>query len=193
MFREIIRAKNIPHSPGCYLMKDTADSVIYVGKAKDLKKRIVSYTHARDEKTTELVSRISGIDYIATDTETESFLLEAQLILKYHPRYNIDLQSGGTRYAYIKETHESYPRFVVARKVTRNGRFFGPYVSSAARNEAMRLAYSIFKLCRNPHGKRACFRYHLGQCSGACIHALSPEEYKTSIVFAEKFLRGDFK
>ena len=194
MFREIIRAKNIPHSPGCYLMKDTADSVIYVGKAKDLKKRIVSYTHARDEKTTELVSRISGIDYIATDTETESFLLEAQLIQKYHPRYNIDLQSGGTRYAYIKETHESYPRFVIARKRSRDGKFFGPYVSSSARNEALRSVYGIFKLCKKPgNGKRACFRHHLGQCSGACIRALSPEEYKTSIVVAEKFLRGDFK
>src|SRR3990167_7154291 len=193
MFQEIIRRKNIPHSPGCYLMKDASDKVIYVGKAKDLRKRITSYMHARDEKTAELVSRITDIDYIATDTETESFLLEAQLIQKYHPHYNIDLQSGGTRYAYIKETREPYPRFIIARKVTRDGRFYGPYVSASARNETLRLVYSLFRLCKKPSTGKSCFRFHLEICSGACMRVISPEEYKKSIESARSFLRGDFK
>ncbi|MEK7648579.1 MAG: excinuclease ABC subunit UvrC [Patescibacteria group bacterium] len=189
----LIRSKHIPHSPGCYLMIDAGGHIIYVGKAKDLRKRVASYMHARDEKTTSLVAAISDIDFIATDTETESFLLEAQLIQKYHPRYNIDLQSGGTRYAYIKETHESYPRFVIARKVTRDGNFFGPYVSASARNEALRLIYSLFLLCKKPNTGKPCFRYHLGICSGACIRAIQPEEYRQSIESARTFLRGDFK
>ncbi len=174
-------------------MKDASDKVIYVGKAKDLKKRVASYMHARDEKTTALVAHISDIDYIATDTETESFLLEAQLIQKYHPQYNIDLQSGGTRYAYIKETHDRYPRFVVARKVTRDGRFYGPYVAASARNEALRLVYSLFRLCKKSDTGKSCFRFHLGKCSGACVRAISTEEYKKSIESARSFLRGDFK
>ncbi len=174
-------------------MKDASDKVIYVGKAKDLKKRVASYMHARDEKTTALVAHISDIDYIATDTETESFLLEAQLIQKYHPQYNIDLQSGGTRYAYIQETHDRYPRFVVARKVTRDGRFYGPYIVASARNEALRLIYSLFRLCKKPDTGKPCFRFHLGKCSGACVRAISTEEYKKSIESARSFLRGDFK
>lgn len=193
MLRTIIRKKDIPHSPGCYLMKDASDAVIYVGKAKDLKKRLFSYLHARDEKTTELVAHIADVDYMATDTETESLLLEAQLIQKYHPRYNIDLQSGGTRYAYIKETTEAYPRFVIARKRDAKGKFFGPFVSSTARNETLREAQDIFRLCKKPGKGKACFRHHLGRCSGACIKAVSSEEYAVSVRSAEQFLRGDFK
>lgn len=174
-------------------MKDVSDDVIYVGKAKDLKKRVASYMHARDEKTAELVAHIADIDYIATDTETESFLLEAQLIQQYHPRYNIDLQSGGTRYAYIKETKGEYPLFVIARKRTRDGTFFGPFVSSAARNEALRSVTSIFRLCKKPGTGKPCFRYHLGKCSGACMKAISVEEYAKSIALSEQFLRGNFK
>lgn len=174
-------------------MKDATGVVIYVGKAKDLKKRLFSYLHAKDEKTAELVAHISDIDYMATDTETESFLLEARLIQKYHPRYNIDLQSGGTRYAYIKETNEIYPRFVIARKRDSKGKFFGPFVSATARNEALREALALFKLCKKPASGTACFRHHLGKCSGACIRAVSPEEYAQSLKMAEQFLRGDFK
>lgn len=190
MIHSLILLKKIPHSPGCYLMKDVRGRVVYVGKAKDLRKRVASYTRARDEKTAALVSEIADIDYIATDTETESYLLEAQLIQKYHPHYNIDLQSGATRYAYIKKTNEPYPRLITARTIDRKGTFFGPYVSARARNEALRAIHQLFRLCKKPNSKRPCFRYRLGVCSGACAHAITPQKYRQSIDFAEIFLRG---
>lgn len=171
-------------------MKDVRGSVLYVGKAKDLRKRVSSYTRARDEKTTALVAEIADIDYIATDTETESYLLEAQLIQKYHPRYNIDLQGGATRYAYIKKTNEPYPRFITARTIDLKGIYFGPYVSARARNEALKAIHQLFRLCKKPNSKRSCFRYRLGACSGACTHEITPQEYKRSIDLAETFLRG---
>src|SRR3990167_6870873 len=107
-----LKNTNIPINPGCYLMKDKTGVVLYVGKAKNLRKRVASYPRATDTKTIDLVSHIHDIEIIVTDTEVEALILEAQLIQKYHPKYNIDLQVSG-RYAFIKVTKESYPRFVI--------------------------------------------------------------------------------
>lgn len=191
--------KNIPTQPGCYLMKDADGTVIYVGKAKHLRKRVSSYWRATDYKTATLVSEIADIETIITDTEEEALVLEAQLIQTYHPKYNIDLQSPG-RYAFIKLTHEEYPRFVIARKVTKDGRFFGPYPSAAARNQMVRSTNALFQLCSVKRGsKKPCFRYHLGQCAGACLPSgkagaekISKEEHARSITSAVRLLRGEF-
>lgn len=184
-------SQSLPTSPGCYLMKNENAVVIYVGKAKNIRKRVSSYWRARDEKTVALVSEIADIDTIVTDTEEEALILEAQLIQAHHPKYNIDLQSPG-RYAFIKLTREEYPRFMIARKVTSDGTFFGPFPSAAARNQMLRSVNTLFQLCSVKRSKKPCFRYHLGHCAGACAGLVSKEEHQKSIKSAIKFLRGDF-
>ncbi len=172
-------------------MKDEKADVIYIGKAKNIRKRVNTYWHARDEKTVALVSEIADIETIVTDTEEEALILEAQLIQAHHPKYNIDLQSPG-RYAFIKLTREEYSRFMIARKVTSDGTFFGPFPSAAARNQMLRSVNSLFQLCSVKRSKKPCFRYHLGHCVGACAGLVSKEEHQKSIKSAIKFLRGDF-
>ncbi len=173
-------------------MKNEDGKVLYVGKAKDLRKRVSSYWRARDVKTFALMQEIRDIEYIVTDSEVEALVLEAQFIQQSHPKYNIDLQSAG-RYAFIKITDEEYPRLVIARRLEKKGTFIGPYTSSAARTEALRSAYRLFSLCRDrKRSGKPCFRYHLGYCSGACAGAISTAEYKETVRQAEKFLRGDF-
>ncbi len=192
--RQEVRKKitSFPNQPGCYLMKNEDEKVLYVGKAKDLRKRVSSYWRARDVKTFALVQEIRDIEYIVTNSEVEALILEAQLIQQHHPKYNIDLQSPG-RYAFIKITNEEYPRLLIARRLEKNGTFIGPYTCASARNEAVRSAYRIFRLCklRTKKGK-PCFRYHLGYCSGACAGIISLHEYQSTIRQVKKFLRGNF-
>ncbi|MBI4252603.1 excinuclease ABC subunit UvrC [Candidatus Uhrbacteria bacterium] len=173
-------------------MKNADGGVVYVGKAKHLRKRVASYWRARDYKTVALVAEIADIETIVTDTEEEALVLEAQLIQTHHPKYNIDLQTPG-RYAYIKLTREAYPRFVIARKVTKDGTFFGPYPSAATRNQLLRSAHTLFQLCSTKRNqKRPCFRYSLGACAGACAGRVSKEEHARAIASALRFLRGEF-
>lgn len=183
-----------PFSPGCYVMKDGSGTVLYVGKAKSLRKRVSSYWRATDPKTAALVSEIVEIEYVITDNEVEALLLEMQLIQKYHPKYNIDLQSPG-RYAYLKVTDEEYPRLVIARKIEKDkGLYIGPFPSAAARNAILRETYRVFRLCKQKSRiKKTCFRYHLGLCSGACARLISSEEYRASIKQTVKFIKGDFE
>lgn len=184
--------KKIPTDPGCYLMKDRAGTVLYVGKAKNLRKRVASYWRATDTKTVDLVSHIHDIETIVTDTEVEALILEAQLIQRYHPKYNIDLHVSG-RYAFIKLTKEKYPRFVIARKIDTNETYYGPYPSAAARNAILRGVNRIFGLCTSRQRKgRPCLRYHLGQCRGACAQKISPKDYAQVIRDAVRFLKKDF-
>lgn len=183
--------KKIPSLPGCYLMKNADGTVMYVGKAKQLRSRVSSYWNARDEKTVALVAEVVDIETIITTTEVEALILEAQLIQKYHPKYNIDLQTTG-RYAFLKITDEEYPRIIIARKVEKDGKYIGPFPSAAARNAALRQANRLFHVCKEKRGKKACFRYSLGQCSGACARLISQEEHSQAIKQAEKFLKGNF-
>lgn len=190
--KNVFRNKHIPVNPGCYLMKDKAGTVLYVGKAKNLRKRVASYTRATDTKTVNLVSHIHDIETIITDTEVEALILEAELIQKYHPKYNIDLQVSG-RYAFIKLTKETYPRFVIARKIDTNETYYGPYPSAAARNAMLRGVNRVFNLCTSRQKKgRPCLRYHLGRCRGACAEKISQEEYAQVIRDAVRFLKRDF-
>lgn len=188
--KESIKKKDFPTHPGCYLMKDSTGKILYVGKAKNVRKRVSSYWRTRDIKTQSLVDEIDTIDFIVTDTEVEALILEAELIQEHHPRYNIDLQSKG-RYAFIKLTDEEYPRFIIARKIASDGKYFGPYPSAAARNAVLKSIHRIFRLCAHARGKKACMRYHLEVCSGSCIGAVPTEEYRRSTRMAEKFLHGE--
>ncbi|MGD9672208.1 MAG: excinuclease ABC subunit UvrC [Candidatus Nitrosocosmicus sp.] len=194
-----------PSEPGVYLMKDNKRQVIYIGKAKNLRKRITSYfTHPRTTqpersgwKTNVLVSRIQSIDYIITDNEIEAFLLESNLIKKYRPIFNIELKDQ-QRYTYLKITDEKFPRLNVARR-NRNGEFtgtkgdiIGPFVKGSSRYLSVGLLRKMFKvrIC-NTLPKSECLEYYMGNCDAPCINKISEEKYKENINSLKNILKNN--
>src|SRR3989339_2290462 len=125
---------NIPNNPGCYLMKDMAGEVIYIGKAKSLPQRVKSYWQKtpQDPKIPQLISRVASLEFVVTRNEVEALLLEARLIRQHKPRFNSMLKEN-VPYMYIKITDEEFPRLVSVRKIEGGGKYFGPYVSGRAR------------------------------------------------------------
>jgi len=191
----MVPLQNIPHDPGCYLFKDSHGKIIYIGKAKDLKKRVSSYFLKKDHdpKTAALVSSINDVEFFITSNEVEALILESNLILKHKPKYNILLKES-RRYAFILVTEERYPRLMVARDKEQQGRYYGPYVSAEQRDmiiKSLRSAFLIRTCSKMP--KKACLRYHLRLCSAPCIGAISEEEYSSSIKDAEHYLKGNEK
>lgn len=186
--------KNLPSNPGVYLFKDDLGNVIYVGKSKNLKKRVKSYFQKdQSYKNSFLVKKIKSIDYFIVDNEVEALLLENRLIKKYQPKYNILLKDSKT-YAYITLTKEDYPRVYSARKSTKKDYFFGPYTNSNARKQVVYLVNSLFKLrtCRKMP-KRACLQYHINLCTAPCINNVTKKEYLEQVKQAHEFLRGNTK
>ncbi|MCK4460105.1 MAG: excinuclease ABC subunit C [Methanosarcinales archaeon] len=183
----------LPAHPGCYLFRDAAGSIIYIGKAKNLKKRVSSYfgRHDHDPKTEVLVQRAASVDFIITDNELEALILENTLIKKHQPRYNIDLKDAKS-YAYIHVTDDEFPRIGITRKADGDGTFFGPFVSARERDYILLVVKRTFKLrsCKKLP-KRACLRYHLGYCSAPCIGEISSEDYRRQVGRAESVLRGN--
>ncbi|MEM4755833.1 MAG: excinuclease ABC subunit UvrC [Candidatus Woesearchaeota archaeon] len=186
----VISYQHLPSAPGCYLFKDSEGKVLYVGKAANLKKRVSQYalTKQLDPKTKALLSHVTSVDVIVTNTEVEAFLLENTLIKKYQPHYNINLKDA-KRYAYLAITNEPFPRLITVRK--REGEVYGPFVSGTERDDLQQLLVKLFKLrtC-NTLPKRACLRYHLGICSAPCIGAVDPHEYAQSVDHARQVLKG---
>ncbi len=183
---------NFPENPGCYLFKDSSGNVIYVGKAKNLKKRVSSYYSGRphDAKTAQLISNISSADFIVTDSEVEALLLENNLIKKHSPKYNVVLKDS-KRYAYIVITNEEFPRLLIARSPKEDGKLFGPFVSASTRDSvlaSLRKAFLVRTCRRLP--KRACLRQHLKLCSAPCIGLVSKEEYAEKVKRAAMVLSG---
>lgn len=193
MFREILPRTILPESPGSYQFYNAAGEVIYVGKAKNLAKRVASYPRAEDPKVQRMVTEVAQIQFTVTRDEVEALLLEAKLIKSHQPKYNVSLK-GGERYAYIQVTKEKFPRLVSTRTPKPGDRVFGPYTSGEARVQALHLANTIFKLrvCKRLP-KRACLLYHLKLCSAPCIGKISPAEYGESVKQAEAMLRGEVK
>lgn len=191
---DILREKLtlLPEKPGVYLMRDSSNRVIYVGKAKILKNRVRSYfTGSHDGKTEKMISHIANFEYILTGSEVEALVLECNLIKKYNPKYNILLRDDKT-YPYITITDEDHPRILVTRQVKRGkGKYFGPYPNAGAAKEAAHLLNRLFPLrkCRQIPA-RACLYYHLGQCLGPCINEISPQAYEEIRKEATAFLRG---
>ncbi|HJJ42991.1 MAG TPA: excinuclease ABC subunit UvrC [Methanocorpusculum sp.] len=187
---------DIPHLPGCYLYKDGNGAIIYVGKAKDLKKRVSSYFQKKDHdpKTQKLVETIRFFEYIVTETEEEAYLLENTLIKHHQPKYNIDLKDAKS-YAYIELTKEQYPRITIARKTRGDGQFFGPFVSGKERDHVLSVVKKTFRLrsCKTMPKNRPCLRYHIGNCSGPCGGHISPEDYKKQCSYAADVLKGNTK
>ncbi|MBU6083100.1 excinuclease ABC subunit UvrC [Staphylococcus aureus] len=185
----------VPMEPGCYLMKDRNDQVIYVGKAKKLRNRLRSYfTGAHDAKTTRLVGEICRFEFIVTSSETESLLLELNLIKQYQPRYNILLKDDKS-YPFIKITKEKYPRLLVTRTVKQGtGKYFGPYPNAYSAQETKKLLDRIYpyRKCDKMPDK-LCLYYHIGQCLGPCVYDVDLSKYAQMTKEITDFLNGEDK
>ncbi|MGM5488591.1 MAG: excinuclease ABC subunit UvrC [Nanobdellota archaeon] len=187
-----MNATDLPREPGCYLFKDVSGTIIYIGKAKNLRTRVRSYFQKElDPKTQALVSHIDSIDFIATRTDVEALILENTLIKRHQPKYNINLKDS-KRYAYLKITDEKYPRLVLARRRTGGGSYFGPFVSGQEREYVRRYLTKTFKLrtCRRMP-KKPCLRYHINLCKAPCIGNISPEDYAARVDVVKRVLSGN--
>ena len=191
------KLKLVPHEPGCYLMKNSDGVIIYVGKAKDLKNRLNSYFHSSHTgKTAKLVSEIADFDYIVVSSETESLILEINLIKKHDPKYNILLRDDKS-YPYIELTMEKVPRLQIVRNVHRKKkktRLFGPYPNVTAAKSTVNLLNRLYPLrkCKT-YQKRPCLYYHIGQCLGYCTKNVDEKKVKEMEIEIIKFLKGDDK
>ena len=188
----MISLDTLPHLPGCYLFFDSGGTVLYVGKARDLKKRVSNYFQKldHDPKTDALVQATKGMNFIVTNTEVEALLLENTLIKKHRPRYNIKLKDS-SRYACIHLTEDRFPRIRISRRAQGQGAFFGPFVSAKERTFVFQIVRKTFGLrtCKRLP-KRACLRYHLGHCTGPCIGKISEVEYEARADRAKIALGG---
>ncbi|MGL5254855.1 MAG: excinuclease ABC subunit UvrC [Brevinema sp.] len=183
----------IPEEPGVYIYKDKSGTIIYVGKAKNLRKRVSSYFIKRQVflKTYLLVQEIANIDIIVVTNEREALLLEATLIKKHLPRYNINFKDGKF-YPYIKATKDKFPRIVITRnKIDDGSRYFGPYISAGAVRSNLEILQKLFKLrtCK-VLPKKECLEYHMGRCSAPCINKIDDTAYAASVSDALAFLEG---
>ncbi|MCQ2498062.1 MAG: excinuclease ABC subunit UvrC [Lachnospiraceae bacterium] len=197
--------KKLPHEPGVYIMHDEQDTVLYVGKAKDLHNRVRSYFRkivGRGPQIAKMVSLIDYFEYIVTDSEVEALVLENNLIKEHSPKYNTMLKDGKT-YPYIKVTlSEEFPRIILSRQMKKDkAKYFGPYPTGVAVKETIELVNKLFmlKTCNKALlpkeiGKeRPCLNYHINQCSAPCIGKVSKEEYNERVLEAIDFLNGNYK
>ncbi|MGD6853854.1 excinuclease ABC subunit UvrC [Bacillus infantis] len=185
----------LPDQPGCYLMKDRQDTVIYVGKAKVLKNRVRSYfTGSHDGKTLRLVNEIEDFEYIVTSSDMEALILEMNLIKKYDPKYNVMLKDDKS-YPFIKLTAERHPRLITTRNVKKDkGKYFGPYPNVQAANETKKLLDRIYPLRKcSTLPDRVCLYYHMGQCLAPCVKPVSEKQYKDIVDEIARFLNGGYK
>ena len=189
--------KIVPELPGCYLYYDKDNTIIYVGKAKNLKRRVYSYFHKHHDsaKLRVMVPQIERLEYIITDSEVEALILESHLIKKHKPKYNVLLKDD-KKYPYFLITDEEFPRITVVRKKNMNpelGRYYGPYTDVRAMYSTLEFLKRIFPLkqCKTPKFKsRPCLYYHIGRCLAPCMKLVSSQEYKELISKVEMFLSG---
>ena len=194
------KLKLLPDSPGVYIMLDKDGVVIYVGKARVLKNRVRQYFHgsAKPSKVAAMVENIADFSYIITNTEIDALALENNLIKKYKPKYNILLKDDKT-YPYIKvHFKEEFPRFSITRKLTKDGKYFGPFMGGIRCKDILEILSSVYsvRLCTTSIGakpKKPCLAYHLGKCLAPCAHACSQEEYAERVKKAMAFLDGNYE
>jgi excinuclease ABC subunit C len=192
-------AQNLPLKPGVYQMFDSADKVIYVGKAINLKNRVGSYFtgKAKDRKTMALVSTVASMQFSITRNEGEALLLENQLIKQHKPRYNVLLKDGKSYpYIYCSENEDEFPRLEFRRGAKKGkGRYFGPFPSAQAVRHTLNHLQKIFKIrqCNNANysnRSRPCLQYQINRCSAPCVNFVSPQDYKTQLHYTYEFLAG---
>ena len=190
----------LPDEPGVYIMLDKDGVVIYVGKARVLKNRVRQYFHgsAKPSKVAAMVENIADFYYIITPTEIDALALENNLIKKYKPKYNILLKDDKT-YPYIKVyTKEPFPRFAVTRKITKDGKYFGPYMGGIRCKDILDVLASVYnvRLCGTLVGskpKKPCLAHHLHRCLAPCAHLCDVETYGERVKKAMAFLEGDYE
>ena len=197
------KIKLFPHSPGVYRYYDSEGNVIYVGKAKDLHKRVAQYfvpAERLTRKTAVMVSKIADAEYTVVESESDALLLENNLIKQYKPRYNILLKDSKT-YPWICVSGGNFPKVFLTRKMVRDGsRYFGPYSSVVHARNLVEFFHSIYPLrtCKLNitsdailhHKYRPCLNYHIGKCSGCCVGGISQKEYNENIEEIVSLLRG---
>lgn len=204
MFQFEEELKKLPDKPGVYLMHDKNDTIIYVGKAVNLRSRVRSYFRkitGRGPQIDKMVEQIARFEYIVTDSELEALVLENNLIKEYSPKYNTMLKDDKT-YPYIKVTvSQPYPRILFSREMKKDkSRYFGPYTSAAAVKDTIDLINKLYRLrtCnrifpRDFKKERPCLNYHIGQCTAPCTGEVSEEDYRNSVNRALDFLGGNYK
>ena len=190
---------SLPTAPGVYLMKDAKGHILYVGKARDLKKRVTSYfseAGQKDLKTSVLIEKVDHFDTILTNTEKEALILESNLIKRHRPRYNVILKDD-KRYPCLRlDTKSPYPNLTVARKIQKDGAlYFGPFPSAGAVRQTLKLIHSTFKIrkCKSRTFKRRerpCLNYQMGLCLGPCSRPIAPEVYRAVVEEVVVFLKG---
>jgi excinuclease ABC subunit C len=188
----------LPQSPGVYLFKDIKGGVLYVGKAKDLRKRVRSYFQGREQdiKTSLMLAKVWGVDHIATRTEKEALILEDTLIKEHHPRYNIQLRDD-KRYPLLRlSVGERFPRLSVVRRTREDGAlYYGPFPSATSMRETLRVIHKAFPLRRCSaqqfvHRSRPCLNFQMKRCLGPCCNEVSEEEYRGIVDQVRLFLEG---
>jgi excinuclease ABC subunit C len=199
-----ITGKQIPQDPGVYLMKNKEGKIIYIGKAKNIRKRLKSYfllsknnnTNNNNWKTSRLISNVADIEFVLTDNEIEAFLLESNLIKRFRPLFNIELKDQ-QRYTYLKITDEVFPRLLVARR-NRNGEFhgpkgkiYGPFVRGSSKFLTVGLLRKLFKIriC-DKLPKKPCLEYFIKNCDAPCINNLARTEYMRNVIALQRILEG---
>ena len=198
--------KDIPADPGVYLMKDNTGNIIYIGKAKNLKKRVFSYfsksySNGSDRKdanwkTQKLLAKIADIEFVTTDNEIEAFLLESNLIKRYRPLFNIELKDQ-QRYTYLKLTQELFPRLLVVRRNRRGefggpkGKIYGPFVRGSSKFLTVGLLRKLFKIriC-NRLPKKPCLQYFMKNCDAPCIKNVTELQYLKNVMSLQDILSG---
>ena len=193
MSSKIKSPENLPKKPGVYIMKNAEGEIIYIGKAKNLKNRVMSYFREKLDrpKTQILMSHFDSLEYILTNSEKEALILEATLIKKHHPRYNIQLKDD-KRYPYVKITSEKFPRLVITRNVTKNGIYYGPFTDVGSVKRTVKFLKSLFKIrtCRNMDGP--CLNSQIDLCYAPCDDRISEEEYGEIINKIDLFFQGKY-
>jgi len=192
------KVSSLPDLPGVYMMKSEKGHVIYVGKAKSLRKRVASYflkTAGQSTKTASLVSHISDIDYMVTSSEVEALILENNLIKRHRPRYNVILRDD-KNYPYLRLSSEEYPKLTVVRGIKKDKAwYFGPYTSATSMRETLRLIRRVFPIraCSDEAfrgRKRPCLNYQIGRCLAPCVGFVSKEDYEGIVNDIRMFLEG---
>ena len=184
---------NLPNKPGVYIMRDASDTIIYIGKAKNLIKRVKSYFRENLDrpKTQILMSHFDSLEYIVTNSEKEALILEATLIKKHRPRYNVQLKDD-KRYPYVKITDEKFPRLLITRNVTKNGIYYGPFTDVGSVKQTVKFLKSLFKIrtCRNMDGP--CLNSQIDLCYAPCNDNITEEEYSEIINKIDLFFQGKY-
>ena len=193
MSTKVKSPENLPKKPGVYIMRDANDEIIYIGKAKNLINRVRSYFREKLDrpKTQILMSHFDSLEYIVTNSEKEALILEANLIKKHRPRYNIQLKDD-KRYPYVKITTEKYPRLIITRNITKNGIYYGPFTDVTSVKKTVKFLKSLFKIrtCRKMDGP--CLNSQIDLCYAPCSGEISKEEYDEIISKIDLFFQGKY-